>query len=167
MLTYWGVTLKPFYVFLPNPSMIITLFTDGYMPDAPLQFIGVRTHTGEHRFFSTPEEFADYFLGTDDKIVIGFNILKFDLPYLLLLLKGSPRFPDLFQKINYANIVDLFPILTFRNKGTIKGLSHYLAERDIPLPPTDKDIARTKSQNDARKKLDALNDLYWKLREEQ
>jgi len=151
--------------------MILNIFTTGYSPDSELLFIGVRTHTGEVKFWEKEEGFIEYFLGTDDKIVIGFNILKFDIPYILLKTSHSPRFKELFSKMNYCNIVDLFNILTFQNKGIIRGLNHYLEREGVERNfLNDAEIVRianserSRAEENASKKLEAIHSLYWKLR---
>jgi len=149
--------------------MILNIFTSGFSPEADLLLVGVRTHTGECKLWRDSEGFLDYFLKTDDKIVIGFNILKFDIPFLLLKSQKSQKFPEFFKKINYSNVVDLFPILTFRNRGVIKGLEFYLEKEGIRKDfLSDLEIAR-KSKEDSiaqevGKKLEAINSLYWRLK---
>ena len=59
--------------------MILTLFASEFSPEARILLVGVQTHTGEFHFWKGWEGFLEYFLGTDDKIVVGFNILKFDI----------------------------------------------------------------------------------------
>lgn len=151
--------------------MILSIFTTGFSPESGLLFIAVRSHTGEIRAFKGIEEFIEYFLKTDDKIVVGFNILKFDIPFLLLKSGNSSRFREFFKKINYSNIVDLFTILTFQNKGIIKGLDFYLEKEGIERNfLSDPEIVNRLSKNDSseeeiRKKLNAIHELYWKLRE--
>lgn len=150
--------------------MIVNIFTTGFSPDSSLLFIGVRTHTGEFKSWEKPEEFIEYFLSTDDKIVIGFNILKFDIPFLLLKAKDSLEFTQFFKKINYSNIIDLFTILTFQNKGVIKGLDFYLEQEGIEknfLSDSEiiRNLDREKTKEDIKRKLEAINSLYWKMKE--
>lgn len=154
--------------------MILNVFTSGYAPDSRLLVVGVRSHTEELKFFDSLEGFVDYFLGTDDKIVIGFNILKWDVPYLLINAQASARFADLFKKMNYANIVDLYPILTFRNKGVIKPLSFYLEQEGISREfKGDQEILallgteKARAREEIGKKLTAIQALYWKLKEKE
>ena len=151
--------------------MILTIFTGSFSPDAELFLIGVRTHTGEYKFWTDMENFLDYFLKTDDKIVVGFNLLKFDIPFLLLKAKDSGKFRDFFRKVNYSNIVDLFTVLTFQNKGVIKGLDFYLEREGIGRNfLSDTEIGRRlqkgeKAEGEVEKKLEAIHSLYWKMKE--
>ncbi len=69
--------------------------------------------------------FLDWFMMEEDKIIIGFNILKFDVPLLLMKCKKFDNFDEFFKKINSANIIDLFVLLTLMNKGNIKGIDFY------------------------------------------
>ena len=145
--------------------MILTILTSDYTATADLRLIAVRTHTGDHKFFTSLDEFITYFLGTDDKIVIGFNILKFDLPFLLLKSQDQKQFQEFFKKINYANVIDLFTILTFQNKGVIKGLDYHLQIRDLNRPSNDRDLLRNLPDTaGVTQKLDAIHDLYWKIK---
>jgi len=153
--------------------MIVNVFATGYAPKDRLLLVGVRTHTGEFKFFSGVKEFVDYFIGTDDKIVIGFNILKWDILFLLLKSQELDNFNEFFKKINYSNIVDLYPILTFRNKGVIKGLSFYLEQKRVSREFLgDVEISRLlesnkqKAEENIVKKLESLKDLYWRLKSE-
>jgi len=151
--------------------MILDVFSDGFTPDSRLLLIGVRTHTGEFRSWKGVEEFLDYFLGTDDKIIVGFNLLKFGMPFLLLKARNSERLPDFFKKLNYSNVVDLFPILTFQNQGLIRGLDFHLEKSGIKRDfLSDMEIARKAGREDVggevKKKLEAINGLYWKLKKE-
>lgn len=156
-----------FLIFAPIKDMILHVLTSGYSADSQLILIGVRTHTNEHKFWNTVEGFLDYFLSTDDKIVVGFNILKFDIPFLLLNTP-SERLADFFKKINYSNIVDLFTVLTFQNKGIIKGLDYHLEKEGLSRDFPGDDEMRIKGegvQESLGKKLEAIHSLYWRLRE--
>lgn len=151
--------------------MILNIFTSGYSPEADILLIAVRTHTGEFRCWTSLDEFLKYFLSTDDKIVIGFNILKWDIPLLLLKARETMEFTQFFKKINYCNVVDLFTVLTFQNQGVIKGLDFYLQQQGIEREfLTDPDIIRNldreKTKNDIKKKLEAIDSLYWKLKKQ-
>ena len=90
---------------------------------------------------SMVSDFAKWFLEEKDKIIVGFNILKFELPVLLLKLSiysknenndfNMEKFEKFFLKLNRSNILDLFVILTFLRKGKIKGFKDYCMEIDI------------------------------------
>lgn len=119
--------------------MIIVAKADKYTHDATILSIGLRTPgtTRVWKLWEFPDEgemisdFMRYFLSIDDKIVVGFNILKFDIPLLLLKSRGLPEFEDFFRKINYANVIDLFVILTHQRGGVLKGLDFYCKEFGI------------------------------------
>lgn len=80
------------------------------------------------------EAFFDWFLEKEDKIIVGYNLLKFDIPVLLLKAKGSPRMREFFLKLNRSNIVDLFVVLTFLNRGRLLGLDYYREKYGITSP---------------------------------
>jgi DNA polymerase elongation subunit (family B) len=156
--------------------MILNIETTGFSHDADLFLIGVRTRTNEIKIWkrwdfpseeSMLKNFLSYFLGVDDKIVIGFNILKFELPYLFIKVQKLPEFRDFFKKINLANVVDLYTILTFMNKGVIKGLSFYCEKYKLKEPPQDREILRSYESRDyekasrlAEEKLNSINSLF-------
>ena len=70
------------------------------------------------------QNFRDWFLKENDKIFVGYNILKFDLPLLLLKLSQLEKFDEFSLKLNRSNILDLFAVLTFLKKE-IKGFDYY------------------------------------------
>lgn len=77
------------------------------------------------------KDFIEFFLNEEDKIIVGFNILKFDIPLLLLKTSHMENFEKFSMKINHSNIIDLFAILTFKRKGKIKSFKNYCNEIDI------------------------------------
>ena len=81
------------------------------------------------------ESFIDWFLYVPDKLLIGYNILKTDIPLLLMKAQKTLRSDEFFLKINRCNIVDLHVILTFLNPGEIKGLKAWCKEFKIPYEP--------------------------------
>lgn len=119
---------------IPTICMIISIDTDGFSPDSGLIVIGLRTPS-EVRLWkrwafqdekAMLSDFIKHFLSvTDDKIIIGFNLLKFDLPILLHKAACLPEFGEFFRKVNSSNVIDLFTILTFLNKGQLSGLEFY------------------------------------------
>jgi len=81
------------------------------------------------------EDFLNWFLIVRDKILIGYNILKVDVPLLLIKSQTLPESNDFFLKINKCNIVDLHVILTFLNEGRIRGFKGWCKEFRIPFDP--------------------------------
>ena len=79
-------------------------------------------------------DFTYWFLREADKVIIGFNHLKFDLPILLLKAKEFGDFEHFFKKINQANVEDLFTLLTFMNHGKIKGLKEHCKDFNVSWP---------------------------------
>ncbi len=148
--------------------MMLDVFSDGYSHESRLVMVGVRTHTGEFRHWEELEGFLEYFMRTDDKIVVGFNILKWGLPFLMLKAQGLDRFPEFFRKVNQSNVTDLFTVLTFQNRGTIKGLDFYLDKFRINRDfPSDSEMVSGGVDSlavGAKRKLEAMNALYWKMR---
>jgi predicted PolB exonuclease-like 3'-5' exonuclease len=158
--------------------MILSVQTEGFSSDAKILAIGVK-RPGVLRIWKSWEfpseremlaDFVKYFLGTQDKIVIGFNNLKLDMPLLLLRSRELPEFPEFFKKFNYANVEDLFLINTFINRGIIKGLDYYCRKEGIPCEFSDREMLAAYQAKDYgkfeemfRKKLDALDSLFLKM----
>ena len=157
--------------------MILSILTSGFSHDSEILAVGVKVFGGakiwkryefpsEDRMIS---EFIDYFTGIDDKIVIGFNVMKFDLPLLMLRSRGLEGFGRFFRKINYANIEDLFIVLTFMNKGEIRGLEHYCRKYGIPACVSDRELVRLyetqreRFENLFRNKLDVIGEIYKRI----
>ena len=111
-------------------------------------------------------DFRDWFLEEKDKILIGYNILKFDLPLLLLRLSSLEKFSEFFLKLNRSNVLDLFVVLTFLKKGNIKSFDYYCQKYNITTVPQEKilDFYHTKnySQMDKAisKNLSAFAELF-------
>ncbi len=76
-------------------------------------------------------DFVTWFLQEKDKIIVGFNILKFDIPLLLMKSVSMADFEKFSMKLNRSNILDLFVILTFQRRGNIKGFQDYCKEFGI------------------------------------
>ncbi|MFH1294415.1 MAG: hypothetical protein ABIH90_00550 [Candidatus Aenigmatarchaeota archaeon] len=132
--------------------MILSIDTDGFSPNSNLLVIGLRTpnevklwkrwdYADERTMVS---DFVDYFLGIEgDKIIIGFNLLKFDIPTLLHKTASQPRFEEFFRRLNSSNVIDLFTILTFLNEGQLKGMDYYCQAFGVRnLGPKRDEIAR-------------------------
>ncbi|MCX6815002.1 MAG: hypothetical protein NTY20_05125 [Candidatus Aenigmarchaeota archaeon] len=158
--------------------MILSVQTEGFSADAKILAIGLKRQAFLRIWKSW--EFADeremifdfmkYFLKTDDKIVIGFNNLKLDIPLLLLRSAGLPSFGEFFKKMNYANAEDLFVILTFINRGVIKGLDYYCKKEGIACDFSDREIISAYNSKDYarfqelfKKKLEAMDALFLKM----
>lgn len=162
--------------------MILSIDTDGFSPNSNLLVIGIRTpsevklwkrwdYADERTMVS---DFVDYFLGIEgDKIIIGFNLLKFDVPILLHKSAVLPKFEELFMRLNSSNVIDLFTILTFLNEGQLKGLDHYCQAFGIRnLGPKRDEIAllyKSGSAEDKEKisqqvslKLNTVSELFLK-----
>jgi len=116
------------------------------------------------------QNFRDWFLKENDKIFVGYNILKFDLPLLLLKLSSMEKFDDFFLKLNRANILDLFAILTFLKKE-IKGFGYYCKKYNIETVPKEKIMDFYNKRDYKRmeegivKNLRASEKLYLKIME--
>lgn len=112
-------------------------------------------------------DFTYWFLREGEKVVIGFNHLKFDLPILLLKARDFGDFEDFFMKLNKANVEDLFTFLTFVNQGRIKGLKEHCKDYDVDWPQVlDLSPAALFKQENyqaledhAKARLQAINDL--------
>lgn len=160
--------------------MIFSLFAKGFDPDSEICSIGVKTLSGENKIWSVenyPDEkaiisaFVDYFLKTADKIIVGFNILKFEIPVLLLKSSGLPNFKDFFKKLNSSNIEDLFVILTFQNRGRLLPMEHYLKRFGIESNMARYQAAarffekkeREKEKQYMENRLEAIESLFRKV----
>lgn len=159
--------------------MIISILAKDYSENSEVFLIGVRgistTKIWKLWDFENESEmlkdFIEYFTGIDDKIIIGYNILKFDILKLALNSKGLENFGKFFKKLNISNIVDLFVILTFLNKGMIKGLNSYCEQYDIQKRITSErdllNLYKDKRYEELVKlfseKLDAINELFLKM----
>ena len=79
-------------------------------------------------------EFIEWFSTEPDKIIVGFNILKYDIPLLLLKASSVNATEKLYNKIFRSNIVDLFVILTFLNKGKFEPLKWWCEKLNVLTP---------------------------------
>jgi hypothetical protein len=170
--------------------MILSAQTSGFSHDSKILAIGVKRPgnwsegdksrlQSQSRIWKSWEfpgekemlqDFVKYFLSTQDKIVIGFNLLKLDVPLLLLRTKDLPDFPEFFRKFNYANVEDLFLVNTFINRGVIKGLDYYCKKESIPCDFSDRDMIAAFQAKDYprfegmfRRKLEALDALFLRM----
>ena len=158
--------------------MLLAMLTDGFQADASIIAIATKSKTGV-RVWTTwesgseqamLESFLDYFLKAPEKIITGFNILKFEIPLLLLKAKTHEKFPELFKKINSANVEDLFVILTFKNKGLIKSMDAYLKSYRLPNVPQHRETMIAFEKKEYEKvshhleaKISALDQLFEKV----
>ena len=156
--------------------MILSIDADSYSYDAKIIAIGLKTQKSEKVWksweFGSEEDmltdFIRHFLSIDDKIVIGFNVLKFDLMLLMLKSKGLPEFHQFAKKINFANIADLFVILTFLKGGTISGLESHAKSYGIEVKLLQGlDIQRIFAGGDKERivhnmlaRMDAMNRIF-------
>ncbi len=83
------------------------------------------------------KNFRDWFLKENDKIFVGYNILKFDFPLLLLKLSSLEKFDEFYLKLNRSNILDLFAVLIFLKKE-IKSFKYYCQRYNIMAIPGEK-----------------------------
>lgn len=160
--------------------MIFSLFTKGFDPDSEICSIAIKTLSGENKIWSAenyPDEkalisaFVDYFLKTADKIIVGFNILKFEIPVLLLKSSWLPDFKDFFKKLNSSNIEDLFVILTFQNRGRLLPMEHYLKHFGVENNMAHYEVAARffeKKEHEKEKqymenRLEAIENLFRKV----
>jgi DNA polymerase elongation subunit (family B) len=162
--------------------MILSIETDGFSPESKLLVIGLRMPSKVRLWkrWDYPDEksmvsaFVGHFLGMEgDKIIIGFNLLKFDVPVLLHKAAGLPRFEEFFRRLNSSNVIDLFTILTFLNEGQLKGLDHYCHAFGVRnLGPKRDEVARLyragtpgdkeKISNLVSLKLNTISELFLK-----
>ncbi len=159
--------------------MILSIQTSGFLPDSYIYMIGMKTLKdfkiwGVWNFSSEKnmlEDFIEYFTSTDDKIIIGFNILKFEIPMILLKSQGLRGYEKLFKKINFSNFEDIFVILTFLNHGVIRGLEFYKKTYNISTNLlSDREMFRLYQKGEYEKldramkeKLDVINEIFLKL----
>jgi hypothetical protein len=66
-----------------------------------------------------------------DRKIVGFNILKFDIPLLMLKSQSVDKTKELYQRFFKSNIIDLFGILTYLNNGIMKSLKEWCKYFDI------------------------------------
>lgn len=158
--------------------MILGVQSNKFSQDANILAIGIKTHS-DYKIWKRWEypsekemlsDFITYFLSTDDKIIIGFNVMKFDIPFLMLKSLELPRFGDFFKKINFSNVIDLFIILTFAEKGEINGLNYYLKKYRISQCVLDREMVKfyekeeyTKFEHEFRRKLKNIDELFRNL----
>jgi len=112
------------------------------------------------------EEFGKWLHELRDKIVVGSNILKFDIP--VLLLRCSELCPnlldELFSILNRCNIIDLLVIETYRRKGKIVSLRDACKEYGIKEPmerpkrPDEEQLFKYQESE-----LSALVKLFYKI----
>lgn len=115
--------------------------------------------------------FVLWFLQEKDKVILGYNLLKFDIPLLLLKTALFPEFEKFSMKINRVNILDLFVILTFLNKGRIKSLEFYCKGIKKEIVPREELLWMYENkyykelEKSLIKNLNAINELFsvlWK-----
>jgi len=118
-------------------------------------------------------DFITWFLQEKDKIIVGFNILKFDIPLLLMKSANMADFEKFSMKLNRSNILDLFVILTFQRRGNIKGFQDYCREFGIETAARDEILSlyanKQYSELDSLlvKNLTALERLFEKVVEKE
>ena len=118
------------------------------------------------------QDFRDWFLDEKDKILIGYNILKFDLPVLLLKLSSLEKFNEFSLKLNRSNVLDLFVVLTFLKKGNIKSFDYYCQKHNIETIPQEKILDFYHDKNYSQldeaisKNLNAFEELFNRILEE-
>jgi len=164
--------------------MILSVETDSISLDARLLVVGLRTPADVKlwKLWDFPDEkamlaaFVEHFLSVQgDKIIIGYNLLKFDVPLLLhkAAAAGLPLFSEFFSRINSSNVIDLFTILTFLNEGQLKGMDFYCERFGVPaLGPKRDEVAvlwKSGTKESLERiatlvslKLNTINDLFLK-----
>lgn len=116
--------------------------------------------------FNLINNFTKWFLNEEDKIFLGFNILKFDIPLLLMKTQKLENFSEFSLKINRSNILDLFVILTFIHRGKIKSFQDYCREINVLSVSREEILILYKEKNydDLEKalikNLDAMQSLF-------
>jgi len=96
-----------------------------YFPSRELKIWKIWKYQSEQKLI---QDFLKWFLSVSDKILIGYNLLKVDIPLLLIKSTECKQADAFFEKVNTCNIVDLHVILTFLNNGRIAGLEHWCKE---------------------------------------
>jgi hypothetical protein len=107
-------------------------------------------------------EFIEWFSAEQDMIIVGFNILKYDIPLLLLKASSVNATEKLYNKIFRSNIVDLFVILTFLNKGKIKSLKQWCKDLNVYYEPSPPELHKFDEMH-LKSELESLNLLFNKL----
>ncbi len=107
-------------------------------------------------------EFIEWFSAEPDKIIVGFNILKYDIPLLLLKASRVNATEKLYNKLFRSNIVDLFVILTFLNKGKFKSLKWWCEKLNIYYEPSPPELHKF-DKTHLKSELESLNLLFNKL----
>lgn len=107
-------------------------------------------------------EFIEWFSVEPDKIIVGFNILKYDIPLLLLKASSVNATEKLYNKIFRSNIVDLFVILTFLNKGKFKPLKWWCEKLNVYYEPSPPELHKF-DEIHLKSELESLNLLFNKL----
>ena len=146
--------------------LVLTLLSDSFAPDSKILSISLRKDTGKTMSFSlwnysSQEEmlkaFLTYFLAENDKILTGFNILKFDLPLIHLSSNTLPTYKTFFTQLNRCNISDLFPLLTSLNQGQLKPLNFYCEKFNLKPPASREELLKlyhSQAHNDLTKALE-------------
>jgi len=104
-----------------------------YFPSSELKIWKIWKYRNQEQLV---QDFVKWFLGVEDKILIGYNLLKVDIPLLMFQSAACEDADAFFEKANRCNIVDLHVILTFLNGGRIAGLEHWCREFGVTYRPT-------------------------------
>jgi len=116
------------------------------------------------------ENFINWFLREKDKIIIGYNILKFDIPLLLLKTSSIYLFNRFFMKVNRSNVIDLFVILNYLSRGELHSMEYYTKKYNIEKIATGEELIELfdsgeneKLRNTAIKNLLSMEALFKKV----
>ncbi|MDD2665420.1 MAG: hypothetical protein PHD13_01370 [Methanocellales archaeon] len=104
------------------------LITIGVKTDDGIKIWHRKDYNGEEKML---KDFLEWFVINKEREIIGFNILKSDMPLLLLKSQSVGKTKELYQRLFKSNIVDLFCILTFLNNGTMCSLEMWCKKLDI------------------------------------
>jgi len=106
------------------------------------------------------ENFMQWFLDEEDKIIIGYNVLKFDIPLLLLKASKIYLFNKFFMKMNRSNVIDLFVILNYLGKGELRSMEYYTEKYETEKIMTGEDIIKVfESKNEEKLRSTAIRNL--------
>jgi len=159
--------------------IFLEMLTDGFSSNAKIISIAIKYDNENFEIrnvwdFKNEDDmvldFISWFTAQEDKIIAGYNILKFHIPLLLLRAKKFKNFEDFFVKINKANIIDIFVYLTFINSGKINSLDFYCQNYNIgnfvSQQKMDLLIKNSKKEEITKcliRNLSCINDLFSRL----
>ncbi|MDI6902478.1 MAG: hypothetical protein QMC77_01920 [Methanocellales archaeon] len=150
------------------------LITIGTKTDGNIKIWHIKDYDCERGML---KDFLEWFISNGDEKIVGFNILKFDIPLLLLKSQSVDKTKELYQRFFKSDVIDLFGILTYLyNK--MKSLEEWCKYFDIdykgklkhPCITSEKLVFGTKNLIDhqdeieyQKRELIAIDKLYRKV----